>query len=55
LLESNSFEIEWPPRSGERASFPELDRFDFFPLERAAEKIHPVQRELLDRLVDGLG
>jgi predicted NUDIX family NTP pyrophosphohydrolase len=51
---SNTFEIEWPPRSGRRRSFPEVDRGGFLPLEIAREKIHPAQAELLDRLVQHL-
>ena len=47
---SNTFEIEWPPRSGKRASFPEIDRLAFFPLAEARTKILAAQAELLDRL-----
>jgi predicted NUDIX family NTP pyrophosphohydrolase len=47
---SNTFEIEWPPRSGKRASFPEVDRIAFFPLAVARVKILASQAELLDRL-----
>ena len=50
-LTSNSFEIEWPPRSGRRQSFPEVDRGGFFALEEAREKLNPAQVELLDRLL----
>jgi predicted NUDIX family NTP pyrophosphohydrolase len=42
--------MEWPPKSGETATFPELDRFDWFGLETARSKIVVAQRELLDRL-----
>jgi predicted NUDIX family NTP pyrophosphohydrolase len=49
-LRSNSFEVEWPPRSGKRASFPEIDRAAWFALGEARTKILPAQRELLDRL-----
>jgi len=48
---SNSFEMEWPPKSGKRASFPEIDRAEMFPLEAARVKINPAQAEFLDRLV----
>jgi len=51
-LDSNTFEMEWPPRSGEQQEFPEVDRAEWFDLERAREKILPAQAELLDRLVD---
>jgi predicted NUDIX family NTP pyrophosphohydrolase len=47
---SNTFEIEWPPRSGKMQAFPEVDRVQFFPLEEAARKINPAQKEFLDRL-----
>lgn len=54
-LVSNRFEIEWPPRSGRRRTFPEVDRGAFFPLDEARRKIHPAQVELLERLVASLG
>lgn len=47
---SNTFELEWPPRSGKMQSFPEVDHVKFFALEEAAKKINPAQIELLDRL-----
>jgi predicted NUDIX family NTP pyrophosphohydrolase len=50
LLKSNRFEMEWPPRSGRRAQFPEVDRGAWFDLSTAAEKISPGQRPLLERL-----
>ena len=49
-LSSNSFEIEWPPRSGRLQSFPEVDRAAWFTLADAREKINAGQRPLLDRL-----
>jgi len=49
-LRSNMFEIEWPPRSGRRQSFPEVDRAEWFALPVAREKIIDGQRPLLDRL-----
>lgn len=49
-LRSNAFEIQWPPRSGERRTFPEVDRAGWFTLEEARRKILPSQRALLDRL-----
>ena len=51
---SNTFEIEWPPRSGRRASFPEIDRIAYFPLPVAMSKILPYQRALLDELMERL-
>jgi predicted NUDIX family NTP pyrophosphohydrolase len=50
MARSNTFEMEWPPKSGETATFPELDRFDWFGLETARSKIVVAQRESLDRL-----
>jgi predicted NUDIX family NTP pyrophosphohydrolase len=47
---SNIFEIEWPPRSGRRQSFPEVDRVEWFTLPVAREKIIEGQRAFLDRL-----
>lgn len=49
-LESNTFEMEWPPNSGTTQRFPELDRAAYFPLDTAAEKIVDGQRPFLDRL-----
>jgi predicted NUDIX family NTP pyrophosphohydrolase len=49
-LRSNTFEIEWPPRSGRRQTFPEVDRAEWFGLETAREKINPAQAAFLDRL-----
>jgi predicted NUDIX family NTP pyrophosphohydrolase len=47
---SNEFEMEWPPHSGRRASFPEIDRVEWFDLPRAREKVLSGQLPLLDRL-----
>lgn len=47
---SNTFALEWPPRSGRRQNFPEVDRAEWFLLEVAREKINQGQRPLLDRL-----
>lgn len=47
---SNEFEIEWPPRSGHRRSFPEIDRVAYFPLAVARVKILTYQRPLLEEL-----
>ncbi len=45
---SNEFQIEWPPRSGRRKSFPEIDRIAYFVLPAARLKILPYQRPLLE-------
>ena len=49
-LRSNTFEIEWPPRSGRRATFPEIDRAEYFDSNAARRKLIPAQVELLERL-----
>jgi predicted NUDIX family NTP pyrophosphohydrolase len=50
-LHSNSFEMEWPPRSGKQGEFPEVDRAEWFAPEQARLKINPAQAEFIDRLV----
>jgi predicted NUDIX family NTP pyrophosphohydrolase len=50
-LVSNTFEIEWPPRSGRRQIFPEVDRAEWFEIEFARTKLIAAQAELLDRLL----
>ncbi len=50
LFASNTFEIEWPPRSGRWQRFPEIDRIAYFALPVAAVKILAYQRPLLDEL-----
>jgi predicted NUDIX family NTP pyrophosphohydrolase len=49
-LKSNLFEMEWPPRSGRRKTFPEIDQALFFSEELARRKINPAQLSFLDRL-----
>jgi predicted NUDIX family NTP pyrophosphohydrolase len=49
-LVGNAFEIEWPPRSGRRERFPEIDRVAWFGLNAAREKILGYQRPFLDEL-----
>jgi predicted NUDIX family NTP pyrophosphohydrolase len=51
---SNTFEIEWPPRSGRRQSFPEIDRAAWFGLDAARDKLVAGQGALLDALVERL-
>jgi predicted NUDIX family NTP pyrophosphohydrolase len=50
-LSSNTFELEWPPKSGKLATFPEVDRADFFFVGAARKKINPAQARLLDELL----
>lgn len=54
-LAGNTFTLEWPPRSGKLAEFPEVDRAAWFPLAMAQEKIHPGQRGFLLELAGLLG
>ena len=49
-VRSNTFELEWPPRSGRRQQFPEIDRAEWFGLDDARAKLNPAQSELVDRL-----
>lgn len=49
-ISSNTFEMEWPPRSGKRITVPEIDRAAFFDLDAARIKINPAQIEFLDEL-----
>jgi len=49
-IQSNTFTMEWPPRSGRMQEFPEVDRAGWFGLDEAREKLNPAQAELLVRL-----
>jgi len=49
-LHSNTFSMEWPPRSGQRQDFPEVDRAEFFDLDEARRRVNPAQVPLLDAL-----
>lgn len=49
-LRSNTFETEWPPRSGRMQLFPEVDRAEWMTMAQARKKILPSQIELLERL-----
>jgi predicted NUDIX family NTP pyrophosphohydrolase len=51
-IQSNTFTLEWPPRSGRMREFPEVDRAEWFELDRAREKINPAQAAFLDRLAE---
>ncbi len=53
-VRSNTFTMEWPPRSGRTAEFPEVDRAEWFGIEDAREKLVPAQTEFLDRLAERL-
>ncbi|HXX84765.1 MAG TPA: NUDIX domain-containing protein [Casimicrobiaceae bacterium] len=49
-IRSNTFTMEWPPRSGQRQEFPEVDRGEWFVMAAAREKILPGQRGFLEQL-----
>jgi predicted NUDIX family NTP pyrophosphohydrolase len=50
-ITSNMFDIEWPPKSGKKQSFPEIDRAAWFSVKEAAVKINPAQFTLIEELV----
>jgi predicted NUDIX family NTP pyrophosphohydrolase len=50
VIESNSFSMEWPPKSGLMQEFPEIDRAEWFTLAKATQKIHPGQLPLIAEL-----
>ena len=50
-ITSNTFTLEWPPRSGTRREFPEVDRAGWFGAEEARDKLLAAQAELIDRLL----
>ena len=54
-LQSNTFELEWPPKSGRKQSFPEVDRAAWFVLDVAREKILAGQRPFIERLLARVG
>ena len=49
-IQSNTFTMEWPPRSGRQQEFPEIDQAEFFSVENAKRKINPAQARLIDEL-----
>ena len=51
-VRSNSFTMEWPPRSGRQQAFPEIDRAEWFALDRARAKLVAAQAELIERLAE---
>ena len=51
---SNEFEIEWPPRSGRRQAFPEIDRVAWFEPDEARRRLKPTQIPFVDRLLEAL-
>jgi predicted NUDIX family NTP pyrophosphohydrolase len=53
-IRSNTFGMEWPPRSGRIQEFPEVDRGEWFTPAQARVKLHPAQVQFVDRLLDML-
>ncbi len=53
-MKSNTFSMEWPPRSGRMADFPEVDRWGWFSIDEAGERSLAGQRVFLDRLVESV-
>jgi len=53
-LRSNTFAMEWPPRSGAQREFPEVDRAEWFDPDEARRRINPAQAAFVDRLLDHL-
>jgi len=53
-VESNTFELEWPPRSGRMQEFPEIDRAAWFGLDDARTRLVKGQVPFLDRLLEAL-
>ena len=53
-VRSNTFQMEWPPRSGKTREFPEIDRAAFFTVEAAREKMHPTEFEFVTRLLKAI-
>lgn len=52
---SNTFEVEWPPRSGRRRAFPEIDRIGYFAIEEAMRKILAYQQPFIRELIAKIG
>lgn len=53
-IKSNLFDLEWPPKSGKVAKFPEVDEGRYFSLAEARQKINPAQAEFISRLEDAM-
>lgn len=53
-IRSNTFKLEWPPKSGRLQDFPEVDRAGWFTVDEAKKKINPAQAALVDELLSKL-
>lgn len=49
-VRSNTFAMQWPPRSGRMQEFPEVDRAEWFSVQEARDKLNPAQVQLVERL-----
>ena len=54
LLKSNTFKIEWPPKSGKEQEFPEIDRAEWFNYETSRQKLNEAQAEIIEELANQL-
>jgi predicted NUDIX family NTP pyrophosphohydrolase len=54
-ISSNTFEIEWPPKSGKQQSFPEVDKADWFDVDEAIQKVNPAQGNFITELQSKVG
>lgn len=54
IFSPNEFKIEWPPDSGKKESFPEIDQIEYFSPFEAKKKINPAQADFINRLIDCL-
>jgi predicted NUDIX family NTP pyrophosphohydrolase len=54
IIKSNTFEMEWPPKSGKKQFFPEIDRGEWFKISEGKRKINKSQVALIDQLVEQL-
>src|SRR5690349_11502110 len=50
-IQSNTFELEWPPKSGKKQLFPEVDRADWFPVQLALKKMNQAQVSFIEELM----
>ncbi len=49
-IRSNTYQVQWPPGSGQSRTFPEVDRAEWFSLDEARRRLNPAQAELIDTL-----
>jgi predicted NUDIX family NTP pyrophosphohydrolase len=54
-IKSNLFELEWPPKSGQKQLFPEVDKAEWFTLETATQKVNPGQVAFIAELIEKIG